>query len=367
VSESRDIHWSEDEDLLEQFVLGRLESVQVARLEKHLQECDRCRIAVAKERELAAGIRLAGRQTVKHRLAQRLEQRRYRSAGWYRVAGVAAGIVLLVTIGIYNRWFAANETQTDKQDRTDRIEKHVEPEPPRSPERQVTDAEKPAGDASRQSAAENRQKAPSLAAGAPRAAGAQSGNITDARVDRLKDLKATNVAEEAERREKKDRITIVTGSSTVSAAWVQGIVITERDQNEPMPMETGAKAKDERAVLRKGKEENFLAGKSVNAKASQNTIQNFTVTQKLISDLPASQRTHLQEAASVQTLLQRNPTGTQITVFLDSLLTKKEFDQSRVKTIGEDSIILNIGKRMVGYRLPPDWTGQGVQQTRKEK
>jgi hypothetical protein len=56
-----------------------------------------------------------------------------------------------------------------------------------------------------------------------------------------------------------------------------------------------------------------------------------------------------------------------MTVYLDSLLTKKDFDQTHVQTIGEDSIILNLGNRRVGYKLPPDWTGQGMQQTKKEK
>ena len=367
MSEYKNIHWVENEDLLEQFVLGRLESTEVAKLEKHLQECDPCRKTVAKERELVAGIRFAGRASVKHRLAKRLEQRKAHSANWYRVAGMAAGIVLLVTVGIYNRWFAGTETQTEKRDRADKTEKLAEPAPPVSPERQMTNAEKPHLDAARRAVDEEGQKVPSPTAGASRAAGAESGKIAEAQVDKLNDLKATDAAKEGESREKKYRFAAATVASTVATTWVEGIVISERNQNAPAQMEMAANAKDVRVVLRKGKEELLLAGKAANVDAGENKVQGFIITQKLLSDLPPSQRAQQQKALSVQTLLQKDPTGTRLTVFLDSLLTKKEFDQTHVQTIGEDSIILNLGNRLVGYKLPPHWTGQGGQQTTKEK
>ncbi len=367
MSESKNIHWVENEDLLEGFVLGRLEPAEMARLEEHLQECDQCRKAVSNERELVAGIRLAGRESVKHRLAQRIEQRKEHGANWYRVAGVAAGIVLLVTVGVYNRWFTGTETRVEKQHRDDRTEKRAEPSPSISPQGQVSNAQKSHVGAAKRAADEEGQKAPGLATAAPKAAGAESGRVAEAQVDKLNDLKATDVAREGERREKKDRIAAVAMASTVATTWVQGTVITERYQNRPALQEMAANAKDGRAMLRKGKAENILAGKAAGAGVNENVVQNFILSQRPSSDLPPSQRTQQQRASSVQTLLQKNPTGTRITVFLDSLLTKKEFDQTHVQTIGEDSIILNLGNRLVGYKLPPDWTGQGVQQTRKQK
>ncbi|MCX6142925.1 MAG: zf-HC2 domain-containing protein [Ignavibacteriales bacterium] len=367
MSESKNIHWVEKEDLLEQFVLGRLNSAEVAQLEEHLQECDQCCRAVAKERELVAGIRLAGRESMKHRLAQRIEEQKAHSANWYRVAGVAAGIVLLVTVGVYNRWFTSSETHVEKQDRVDRTEKRAEPAPPVSPRRQIAEAGKSHADAARRAAEEEENKVPSLAAGATKSAGAKSGNIAEAQVDKLEDLKALEGGREAENRGKKDRFAAVTAVSTVAATWVQGTVILERDQNAPAPAEMAANAKDERADLRKGKEQNLLAGKAANVEAGEKVVQNFILTQKPLSDLPPSQRAQQQKTSFVQTLLQKHPSGTRITVFLDSLLTKKEFDQTRVQAIGEDSIILNLGNRLVGYKLPSGWTGQGVQQTRKQK
>ena len=366
MSKSKNIHWVEDEDLLEQFVLGRLDSAKVAQLEEHLQECDQCRRAVANERELVAGIRLAGRESVKHRLAQRIEERKARSPNWYRMVGVAAGIVLLVTVGVYNRWFIGTETQVQKQDRADRTEKRIEPAPAVSPERQMVKTERPSVDAAKRAVDEERKVA-NQAAGAPKAAGAESGNIAEAQVDKLEDLKALEVGREAESRAKKDRFAAVTAVSMVGATWVQGTVITDYDQNSPALREIAANAKNERALLQKGKVENALGGKAANVEAHEDAVENFVITQKPLSDLPPSQRAQQQKTLQVQTLIQRGQAGTRMTVFLDSLLTKKDFDQARVQTIGGDSIVLNLGNRLVGYKLPSGWTGQAVQQTRKQK
>jgi hypothetical protein len=362
VTESKNIHWAENEDLLEQFVMGRLDPAEAARLETHLQECGQCRAAVSNEREIVAGIRLVGRESMKRRLAQRLEQRKSHTAGWYRVAGVAAGIVLLVTIGIYNSWFVGTETQMEKQERADKVEKRVEFTTPVSPQGQVSNAEKPRADAARRAGAEEGKRDRNLAAGAPGAAGLESSKIAEAQLDKLNDLKQLD-----DSREKKDRFAASTAASSVATTWVEGIVIAERDQNAPAAMEMAANAKDERAVLRKGKEENAVAAKTAKTGIADHELQNFIITQRLLSELPPTQRAKQQKAASVQTLLQKNPTSTRITVFLDSLLAKKEFEQAHVQTISEDSIILNLGNRLLGYKLPPEWTRQGMQQQRREK
>jgi hypothetical protein len=367
VAESKNIHWAKDEDLVEEFVLSRLKPAEMARLREHLGHCDQCRQAVSNERDLVAGIRLAGRDSMKHRLAQRIAQQKASSMGRYRVVGVAAGIVLLVTVGIYNRWFVGPETHTEKQDRADKTEKLTEPVPLASPLGQVSNAEKSRVDDAKRARDEETKKTPSFAATAPKTAGAESGRVANAQVDRLDNLRTTDAVGGGERREKKDRFAAVTVASVIAGTWVEGTVILDREQNRPAAQELAANAKDERAVLRKGKEEHLLAGKAASAGANENAIQNFIFSQRLLSDLPPSQRKQQQNTSSVQTLLQKNQTGTNVTVFLDSLLSKREFDQTHVQTIGEDSIILNLGNRLVGYKLPPDWTGQGVQQTRKQK
>jgi hypothetical protein len=366
VQEFTNIHWVEDQDLLEQFVLGRLESPDTSALEKHLRECAQCREVVDRERELVAGIRLAGRDALKRRMSQKLRQREARTQVWYRVAGIAAGIVLLVTIGIYNRWFDGTETPKETSDRTDQRGKLAAPAPSVAPQGELSNQEKPRGEVESRTPEQATQAAQGLGAGASKSGGVESGRLAEAKVEKPKDFTSVDALRDEEHREKKDRLAASTVGTSVATTWVEGTVISEEDYNRPAAEERVAKALDERSTMRKGKQENNLAGKPAMVEGAHNTSQNYVVTQRLLSDLPRSQQLQRQRANSIQALLQKDPSGTQLTVFLDSLLTKKEFDRSEVQTIGEDSIIVNLGNRRVGYKLPPEWTGQ-MQQSKRAK
>ena len=50
-------HWTEDDDLLAQYVLGRLSAEERKQLDDHLLSCSQCREEVQKERVLVSGIR----------------------------------------------------------------------------------------------------------------------------------------------------------------------------------------------------------------------------------------------------------------------------------------------------------------------
>ena len=102
MTDSPNIHWTTDEHLLAQYVLGQLDHSRRAGLEQHLRDCSQCRDAVDAERLLAAGVKRAGRDAMKHRLASSVHQKQP-GANWYQVAGIAAVVILLITVGIYNR------------------------------------------------------------------------------------------------------------------------------------------------------------------------------------------------------------------------------------------------------------------------
>ena len=159
VSESQNIHWAQDEDLVEQFVLGRPEPPEVEKLERHLSECDECLKLVTRERTLAAGIRRAGRDSLKRSLSQTIDQRKSSSANWYRVAGVAAGIVLLVTLGIYNRWFTSEDGSSQRRVTADKTERRAEPSKLVPHENPSTDVDKKLSDAAQRAADTDRQPA----------------------------------------------------------------------------------------------------------------------------------------------------------------------------------------------------------------
>ncbi len=97
-------HWTDDEEVLEDYVLSRIEDPVRARLDAHLKSCAQCRERVETEAGLAAGIRQFEASRVKSQL-QLLTSGRRRSVPLPHILSMAAAIVLIVGIGFYNRWF----------------------------------------------------------------------------------------------------------------------------------------------------------------------------------------------------------------------------------------------------------------------
>ena len=56
-----------------------------------------------------------------------------------------------------------------------------------------------------------------------------------------------------------------------------------------------------------------------------------------------------------------------VIVYLDTLVTEQELQSARIVPIGEDSIILNIGSRQIGYKMPPGWRQLPASQTGKQE
>lgn len=89
-------HWTDDEELLEDFVLGRMTGEEWAVCDKHRKRCELCRQRVEDEALLAAAVKSAEHQRMRKHLAARLAAQR--PVPWPRIMGIAA--ILLVAVGI---------------------------------------------------------------------------------------------------------------------------------------------------------------------------------------------------------------------------------------------------------------------------
>ncbi|HEY6952451.1 MAG TPA: zf-HC2 domain-containing protein, partial [Bacteroidota bacterium] len=129
MSDHNGIHWTEDDVLLGEYILGRVPDEEKRRLDAHLEICRQCRQAVQTEKEMAAGIRLYGRGQVASRLQQRLKNRSERNrriVTWQRILSAAAVLVIVAGIGIYKQWFSWGERK-DLLTREDFQESKKEP------------------------------------------------------------------------------------------------------------------------------------------------------------------------------------------------------------------------------------------------
>jgi len=97
-------HWAKSEELLENYVLDRIDASLRQELQQHLASCRECRELVEEETILAAGIRGAGAMEVKERLRSMIKGKES-DVPWPHILSIAAALFLIIGIGIYNRWF----------------------------------------------------------------------------------------------------------------------------------------------------------------------------------------------------------------------------------------------------------------------
>ncbi|MDP2885746.1 MAG: hypothetical protein Q8P51_12085 [Ignavibacteria bacterium] len=369
VTDSRNIHWTVDEDLVERYVMGRLPSTEVSDLEKHLGECTRCREVVDAERQIVDGVRLAGRDALKRRLAQRVHNGRSSGVNWYRIAGVAAAIVFLVTIGIYNKWFLGGEPQkSEYRAGTDSAAPTIKSEP-----RQPVLAEKTPSEA---------QLADAVKSGA-------SGKQDLGRLDTKGELKGAVPGADKSPRQEADRSNIIARSqsdkpeniaarkeryadlSAVAAGeelWVQGEMIPEdrRPQEAGKALLKSAEGVRDEAQKKKGEPAALMSQAARTRVLAAETLP-LSITQRRLSDLPASQRRGQQSPSSVQTLMQKSASGFRLTLFLDSLYAISKHAPPMIQKIREDSIVLEVGQQRIGYRIPAGWADQTRRESKKQK
>jgi hypothetical protein len=108
-------HIADHPDRLEEYVLGRLDEPLREAVAAHLPTCERCATAVQNEQLIVAGIRRAGRDAMKERLkaATGADNRSLKvTLPWSRIAGMAAGFVIIIGLGLAGRWWYSQQGGT---------------------------------------------------------------------------------------------------------------------------------------------------------------------------------------------------------------------------------------------------------------
>ncbi len=99
------LHWTDDPELLEQYVLGKIPRERMNVLNEHLRTCPQCQHAVQAEQDFVKSVKAYGREQLRVRLKERLERTPARTVPWPHVLSAAAVVVFIVGLGIYNDWW----------------------------------------------------------------------------------------------------------------------------------------------------------------------------------------------------------------------------------------------------------------------
>lgn len=98
------IHWTTDDDLVRDYLLGLVKIEVKLELEAHLSSCPACRERIAEEQSIALGVRQYALFTQKEQL-RALTGAADAAVPWPRILSIAALLVIIAGIGVYNRWF----------------------------------------------------------------------------------------------------------------------------------------------------------------------------------------------------------------------------------------------------------------------
>ncbi len=363
MAENTHTHWTEDNDLLSEYVLGRLPAERVKRLEVHLQTCSVCQEAVRHEQVLASGVRRHARGELKARLGTMLRDRAARRdqwATWQRALAVAALVVIVFGVGLLEGWFGvgrrgvfpslsegphgepsavtpldsskalkeqAPQAQTMGEKTPSRTETHAAE---RAPAQRVSDE-----------AATPRQLLEPKSDRNAQPAGAPANLAIEQEKKKVTEKDLGRIADEG------------LSKPYAPALWVAGEELTSvpalRDKSRP----------DEKLLMRAEQamqQQGAGATRDMPQKIDLASGKRFEFRQATTEMLPRSRhRFEESQPLQIQTLFRRTNHGTDVTIYLDTLLNDTELQSGQVTRVARDSIVVVFKSMRLGYKLPADF------------
>lgn len=362
-------HWTNDPDLLERFVLNRLESVRREELENHLKTCEQCRIAVREEQELAAGVRHLAREEFKAKLKQGLQAEPVREIPWFQLAAAAAMIVILIGVGIYNDWFTrfrekhvTEEFQHEQPASSTAQEQKSPPAAPQAagePSRVTSDRPVPAK-------TEKRLEREASAQKTIREASRERQIVRDERMPLENAAGAgAGVQREDIEREQAKEFDVAATRSLDKSVWVEGVILPKTGERALPLGETSTI--DEGKQHRATKSELQKQAESETGRSQRITVQQgirsqiFMLSQRPKSELPVQQARSMR---TIPTLIERTEEGLQFTLYLDQPVRDEDLRSAIIEPIHQDSVVLHLGSQQIGYHIPGGWFAQSPAKNR---
>jgi hypothetical protein len=341
-------HWTNNPELIERFILQGMNPEERNELEDHLRICEVCKRAVRNEQLLVAGIRRSGREQFKSALAAKLAAipAEVKKTPWVQILSAAAVIIIVLTVGIYNRWFETT-METAVETTADIAKLSEESKPAESPkDESLGAASKPFTSPQTKSSTQDeiRRVATSPRAGVPPPTMAAKKE----KVAAADDAAPLSVGEAAGATESE-------AMASAEIFWIEGNVLdtdAERDKA----------GREERHVeFLKGRADS-PASKRAAARLEQNqsaTANTIVLNQQNTLTLPAERQRvqQLNKSASVTserviTKLERIGEQTQMTFYFDSLVDDNDLANATIETPRRDSLIVSFRNQRIGYRLP---------------
>ncbi len=351
--EREDGHWTDNPEMIERFVLHKLNPDVLNELEDHLRVCEVCKQAVRAEQIIVAGIRRSGRQRFKEELQKKLAAEPVEKTPWIQILSAAAVVVILLTVGFYNNWFSI---QRSKDDDTVALT---------SPRTEAAQPLKGRADteAKNESPAinppENGREASAKQNVSPSASISSEETDVSRQSEVADGVTKQNGGEPAITAEsgQAQSVELQQASSADAGLWVEGKVLPpEGTLGESL-------AKDHRDDVQgyepKGKNDIRLKSETKQLRDGNVHGNLYSLRQQnSVSLQPQRQRLQKKNSGIVITKIERVGSETQLTMYVDSLVDEHELTNATIETPTDDSLIVNLPSRRIAYRLPSGWNAQ---------
>jgi hypothetical protein len=326
-------HWTTNDELIERFILNQLEPEERNELEDHLRICEVCKRAVRAEQMVVAGIRRAGREQFKAELRKKASFPE-RQTPWVQILSAAAAIVILLTVGIYNRWF---ENQLPQPSLT--------PIVPSEHSQAEHDKEVASPAIAEQSTHSGREAS---------ASARPDGGFNGATINPQRDAMIRP------QEQRTDGKTLSDDENKTESIWIEGTILPPAaDEWKEKANVNDNRPAGEAYGLRKTDREPVRPATQAAAKQNIN-VGLISLSQQTSVTLPrAQQRLQvMNSAAKVMSKAERIGDKILLTLYLDSLVDENDLANTQVETPRNDSLILNLPNQRIGYRFPAGWNTQ---------
>ena len=348
--ESKDVHWTQDDELIERFILKKLNPKERNELEDHLRICEVCKQEVRAQQMLVAGIRRSGREAFKARLREKVGLLPEQRIPWPHILSAAAVIVILLSVGIYNRWF-----ETVKQPENTVVLIHPDAAPAVVSKDSVAEESAPpddirSGDQPLVSSERLLQKrAEDTKAQASKSLSQLADEDKSKMMEGVSSAQGAGAAATREESAQEVQADIVVAQPEI--LWAEGTILHSEEL-----MEKGKAEQRGVSGYQFGKADAMRAAPS-SAKKQMPKESPLLVIQQSVAAIPLSQQ-QLRQPNTVLTKVERLGEQIQITVYLDSLLDESDFARTTIEPTANDSVVVNLPNQRLRYKLPGDWKKQ---------
>ncbi|MFA5832003.1 MAG: hypothetical protein WDA22_00870 [Bacteroidota bacterium] len=357
MNESNKIYWTDDDELVERYVLGQLSADEKKRLDEEIAECEPCKEKLQAEFEIAAGIRRYGRDMMKARLRKKLRRERAAQFYSYQYIGLAAAVVIIaIGIGLYQIWFSdlvapkrfhdQQVVLTPQQDTVEHdVESHGGDDHAIEAERRTKQSETRLK--REQTVSQLHGKEIAVGESIDRTTQSSSGAVS---VPQQEQPPTAAIAEADALSDE------VASSQNSSAIWLIGKVVM-------ISKSVGAQYKTESTSEQAKKGDRIMAKEKASEGASEEKMivsrlakdERIILKQRAIKELPLKRiQQRVWQSRDVETLLERSDDGISLTLYIDSVHAS-DLKEAVVEAFTNDSLVVSFSNQRIAFSLPSGW------------